>query len=462
MSAVIGELASEPRAGRLQAEVLARNFGDLHPPLTRHEAFVESDRCYFCFDAPCMQACPTHIDIPLFIREIQAGNPDGAAKTIFDSNIMGGICARVCPVETLCEEACVRNLAEDKPVKIGMLQRYATDHMMEGAEMEGAEHPYRRAASTGKRVAVVGAGPAGLACAHRLALHGHDVTIFDARPKAGGLNEYGIAAYKAPDDFAQREVDFILAIGGITVETGRALGRDFSLATLKEEFDAVFLGMGLAGVNALGAEGETARGALDAVDWIAELRQASDLAGVPVGRRVVVIGGGMTAVDAAVQSKLLGADEVTIVYRRGQAEMKASLWEQDLAKTRGVRILHWARPMRLVADALGNVAGIELARTGLADGRLADTGETLTLPADMVFKAIGQTFVPGPLNGSAEAIRLEGGRIAVDEERRTSMRGVWAGGDCVAGGEDLTVAAAQDGKLAAESIHRVLANSLGP
>ena len=248
---------------------------------------------------------------------------------------------------------------------------------------------------------MVGAGPAGLACAHRLALHGHDVVIFDAREKPGGLNEYGIAAYKTVDDFAQREVDFILAIGGIRIETGKALGRDFSLADLRQDFDAVFLGMGLAGVNALGAEGEAAAGALDAVDWIAELRQARDMAELPIGRRVVVIGGGMTAVDAAVQSKLLGAEEVTIVYRRGQAEMKASVWEQDLAKTRGVRVLHWARPLRLIADASGNVHAIALERTQLDEsGRLAATGEIVTLPADMVFKAIGQTFVAGPLDGA--------------------------------------------------------------
>jgi glutamate synthase (NADPH/NADH) small chain len=287
-------------------------------------------------------------------------------------------------------------------------------------------------------------------------MHGHDVVVFDARPKAGGLNEYGIAAYKTVDGFAQREVDFILSIGGIHVEAGKALGRDFALGELKENFDAVFLAMGLAGVNALGAEGDDAGGALDAVDWIAELRQADDLSKLPIGRRVVVIGGGMTAVDAAVQSRLLGAEEVTIVYRRGQDDMKASRYEQELAQTRGVKIMFWAKPLRLLADERGNVHAIALERTRLEAGRLMGTGEIVTLPADLVFKAIGQTFVSAPLDGAAQAIRLDGGRIAVDAERRTSMPGVWAGGDCVAGGEDLTVAAAQDGKLAAESIHRAL------
>ena len=452
MSAAEGTVP-EVRSGLLGAEDYRRNFSDLHPRLTDHEAIVEADRCYFCHDAPCIQACPTSIDIPLFIRQIATGNPKGSAKTIFASNILGGMCGRVCPVETLCEEACVREYAEGKPVKIGMLQRYATDHLI-----DTGEQPFARAPSTGKRVAVVGAGPAGLACAHRLAMHGHDVVIFDARRKPGGLNEYGIAAYKTPDDFAQREVDFILSIGGIELQAGKALGRDFPLTDLKEDFDAVFLAVGLAGVNALGAEGENAQGAIDAVDWIAELRQAEDLATMPVGRHVVVIGGGMTAVDAAVQSKLLGAEEVTIAYRRGPAEMKASRWEQELAQTRGVRILHWVKPVRLLTDGNGHVHAVALEHTRMEEGRLAGTGDIFTLRADMVFKAIGQTFEPGPLNGSASAVRLEAGRIWVDEERRTSMPGVWAGGDCVWGGEDLTVAAAQDGKVAAESIHRALSS----
>ncbi len=233
---------------RLAPDTYSSNFGDLHPPLDRHEAHVEADRCYFCYDAPCQQACPTEIDIPLFIREISTDNPLGAAKTIFDQNILGGMCARVCPTETLCEEACVRMEAEGKPVKIGQLQRYATDEAMARDTQF-----YERAPDTGKTIAVIGAGPAGLACAHRLSMHGHSVTIFDARPKPGGLNEYGIAAYKAPGGFAQQEVDYITGIGGITIENGMALGRDITLADLRERFDAVFIGVGLADVNALGS-----------------------------------------------------------------------------------------------------------------------------------------------------------------------------------------------------------------
>jgi dihydropyrimidine dehydrogenase (NAD+) subunit PreT len=308
-----GMLREGIAAGRLTAEQYAENFSDLHPPLDKHEAIVESDRCYFCYDAPCMNACPTSIDIPLFIREIQTGNPLGAAETILEQNILGGMCARVCPTETLCEEACVRMEAEGKPVRIGELQRYATD-----AAMATNAQFFTRAPATGKKVAVVGAGPAGLACAHRLAVHGHDVTIFDARPKPGGLNEYGIASYKTVDNFAQAEVDYVTAIGGITIVNEKRLGQDFSLAELVEQYDAVFLGFGLGGVNALRAEGEDAEGVENAVDFIAELRQASDLSSLPVGRSVVVIGGGMTAIDAGVQAKLLGAEEVTIAYRRGK------------------------------------------------------------------------------------------------------------------------------------------------
>lgn len=443
-----GLFAKGVAAGRLSPEQYADNFSDLHEPFTEHEAHVEADRCYFCYDAPCMTACPTSIDIPLFIRQIATDNSLGSAKTIFDQNILGGMCARVCPTETLCEEACVREHAEGKPVQIGRLQRYATD-----VAIAGNVQFYERAAPTGKRVAVVGAGPAGLSCAHRLALHGHDVVVFDAHDKPGGLNEYGIAAYKTPHGFAQQEVDYITAIGGITIETGKALGRDLSLSGLVNDYDAVFLGMGMAGVNALRTEGEDA--ALDAVDYIAGLRQATDLSIVPVGRRVVVIGGGMTAIDVAVQAKLLGAEEVTICYRRGKEQMNASMFEQDLAAATGVTIRHWLAPRRVLAEE-GGTTGIELEYTRLDGETLVGTGETITLAADQVFKAIGQTFVAGALNGSGESVLLEHGRIKTDEEGRTSLDKVWAGGDCVFGGDDLTVSAVAMGRDAAESIHRAL------
>ncbi len=436
-------------AGRLDAADYGKNFSDIHPPLSAHEAVVESDRCYFCFDAPCTNACPTSIDIPMFIRKIGTGNVEGAAETIFSANILGGMCARVCPTETLCEEACVRNLAEEKPVRIGLLQRHATDHYLDHHAAYGV-----RAPATGRKVAVVGAGPAGLACAHELALKGHAVTIFEARGKAGGLNEFGIATYKATDNFAQREVDFVLGIGGITIEAGKALGRDITLASLKADFDAVFLGLGLQAVNALGVEGEETAGVIDAVRWIEDLRQSSDKSRLEVGARVVVVGGGMTAVDAAVQARKLGADEVTIAYRRGPMEMGASRYEQELAQMNGVRILHWVAPKAVVSE--GNaVAAVDFERTALdASGRLVGTGRTLRLPADQVMKAIGQTFVSQPVEN--QTIVLEGGRIATDADMRTSMAGVWAGGDCVRGGEDLTVQAVDHGKRAALSIHAAI------
>jgi glutamate synthase (NADPH/NADH) small chain len=431
---------------RLSKPDYAANFADLHPPLDDHEALVESDRCYFCHDAPCMAACPTSIDIPMFIREIQAGHPKSAAKTIFDQNILGGMCARVCPTETLCEEACVREAAEGKPVKIGQLQRYATDQAM-----TDEAHPYVRALTSGKRVAVVGAGPAGLACAHRLAMHGHDVLIYEARKKSGGLNEYGIAAYKTVDAFAQKEVDFILAIGGIGIEHGKALGKKLKLADLQKRFDAVFLGMGLQGVNALGAKDDDAEGVADAIGYIAEIRQAKQLSKLPVGRRVLVIGGGMTAIDVAVQSKLLGAEDVTILYRRGQDQMKASAYEQDLAQIKGVKIKHWVMPKKVLVKK-GKTVGLRCKYTVEVKGKLQGTGETFDLQADMIFKAIGQTYV----DSVGGTLALDGGRIRVDAERRTSLGGVWAGGDCAAGGKDLTVAAVDDGRRAAESIDAFL------
>ena len=427
-------------AGRLDKADYVDNFSDLHPPLDNHEALVAADRCYFCHDAPCITACPTDIDIPLFIRQIATGTPEAAARTILSQNILGGMCARVCPTETLCEQACVRETAEGKPVLIGQLQRYATDTLM-----ERRTHPFTRAPSTGKSVAVVGAGPAGLACAHRLATKGHDVTLYDGRNKPGGLNEYGIASYKSVDHFAEREVNWLMQIGGITLATGKVLGRDVTLDQLQSDFDAVFLGIGLGGVNALGLEGEDKGGILDAVDFIADLRQSSDLSNLPIGRDVVVIGGGMTAVDAAVQAKLLGALNVSLVYRRGRDRMNASVFEQDLAASKGVRIITNASPKAVHGN--GTIREIEFEYT---NNDLTPTGETVRLPADQVFKAIGQTLQGDNLP------TLEGRKIAVTGAGRTSVDGVWAGGDCATGGDDLTVTAVAEGRDAAEDIHTSL------
>lgn len=435
-------------AARLNLADYATRFGDAHPPLTRPQALIEAERCYYCHDAPCATACPTGIDIPSFIHRIAQDNNRGAARAILEANPLGGMCARVCPTEVLCEQACVRNTNEDKPVEIGSLQRYATDAFFAkpGAPL------FQRAAPTGKRIAVVGAGPAGLACAHGLAVRGHDVVLFDARPKLGGLNEYGLASYKTAGNFAQKEVEWLLSVGGIEVRTRQLLGRDMTLDSLLASHDAVFLGVGLSGVNALGIAEPTATGVRNAVDFIAELRQASDLSTLPVGRSVVVIGGGMTAVDAAVQARKLGAEEVTIAYRRGAESMSASHVEQQWAQTNGVTIRHFAAPKE-VLSADGAVTGVRFAATAVEGGRLVETGESFVIPADMVLKAIGQTYVPEPVG---QAIALTGGRIATDADGRTSLARVWAGGDCRAGGRDLTVEAVEHGKVAAVSIHAAL------
>jgi glutamate synthase (NADPH/NADH) small chain len=436
-------------AGRLTAEAYALRFCDSHAPLNLTQAQIEADRCYYCYDAPCTQACPTSIDVPQFIARIAQGNLRGAAQTILEANILGGMCSRVCPTENLCEQDCVRNTNEAKPVEIGSLQRFATDAYFAdpGAPL------FTRAAPSGKRVAVVGAGPAGLAAAHRLAVLGHDVVLFEARAKLGGLNEYGLASYKTTGNFAQQEIDWLLSIGGIEVRTEQVLGRDITVDGLVAAYDAVFLGLGLAGVNAIGIPEPRVSGLRAAVDFIADIRQAADLATVPVGRSVVVIGGGMTAVDAAVQAKKLGAREVTLVYRRGAEAMSASVDEQEWAQKNGVAIRHWAAPKEILAAA-GEVIGVRFAVTHADQaGKLAETGETFTLAADMVLKAIGQSFVVEPVGAFIE---LQGGRIAADEDGRTSNAKVWAGGDCRYGGLDLTVDAVDQGQRAALSIDVVL------
>jgi dihydropyrimidine dehydrogenase (NAD+) subunit PreT len=443
---------SDIAAGRLPGAQYAENFDDLNPTLDRDEAVIEATRCYFCYDAPCVEACPTSIDIPGFIRKIATDNVKGSAIRILEANIMGGACARVCPTEILCEDACVRNEQERKPVRIGRLQRYATDDLF----ARGIQ-PFERAAPSGMKAAVVGAGPAGLACAHALSRLGHEVTVFEAREKAGGLNEYGIAAYKVAHDFAQREVAFILSLGGIQIANGKALGRDFTLSDLRRDYGAVFLGIGLAGVKALELEGEALEGVQNAVDYIAGLRQAKNLSALPVGRKIVVIGGGNTAIDIAVQTKRLGAEDVTLVYRRGIDSMGATWHEREFAQTDGVKIKLWAKPLRLIGES-GKLRAVEFEYTQLdGKGRLAGTGDRFTLEADMCFKAIGQVLVPAPLaNGVNDVLEIKDGKLAVDGEFKTSLANVWAGGDMVERGQDLTVQAVADGKHAAEAIDRFL------
>ena len=438
------------KSHRLSKKEIEDNFSDLHAPLTPIEALIEADRCYFCYDAPCTTACPSDIDVPGFIQSIRSDNLTGAAEKILSENIFGGMCARDCPTEELCQQACVRNDHEDKPVEIGLLQRYATDSVLNnGVKL------FSRKKDTGKSIAVVGAGPAGISCAHRLSVLGHNITVYDAKDKLGGLNEYGIAAYKSTDDFAQQELDYILDIGGINIETGVELGKQINLEDLQKQFDAVFLGCGLGTVNQLNLDNENISGVIDAVEYIAKLRQARNKDELMVGKNIVVVGGGMTAIDIAVQSKLLGAEQVTIAYRRGKNAMAASEYEQALAKKHDVQIQYNLSPKQLISSD-SNVSAIEFdVMESNSDGSIKASGESTTFKADVVFKAIGQKLVTEGLSGN-NSLELQKGRIVVDENRKTSLTKVWAGGDCILDGDNLTVSAVQDGKLAAISINKTL------
>ena len=436
-------------SAQLDHATLAAQFTDLAPALNARQAQIESERCLYCYDAPCTRICPTEIDVASFIRNIATENINGAAKTILQQNILGGSCARVCPTEILCEDACVRNHdAEGVPVKIGLLQRFAIDHM------NFAAHPFARAALTGRTIAIVGAGPAGLACAHQLAMLGNDVVIFESLPKPGGLNEYGIAKYKLTDNFAQREVEFLLAIGGIAIQYGQTLGANLSLAQLNKDYAAVFLALGLGASRTLGLADEDALGLLPAVDYIAELRQADDLTQLRVPKCALVIGAGNTAIDMAVQIARLGCEDVTVVYRRGVESMSATHHEQEIAKANQVRIKTWAKPVQVLLDDAGRVRGMRFEKTRMLDGQVQASGESFELAADAIFKAIGQTLdMAQSLDRAHTELSIASDKITVDANFRTNLKGVYAGGDCIGPGQDLTVQAVQHGKLAARAIH---------
>lgn len=430
----------------LTTEQLNLNFQDLHKPLNQQQALAESDRCLYCYDAPCIQACPTSIDIPTFIHQIRSDDLLGAAQTILSQNIMGGTCARVCPTEVLCEEVCVLNTSIEQPVEIGLLQRHAVDHLINNTNKQ----PFTRAQTTGKHIAVVGAGPAGLSCAHRLATLGHDVSIYEAKAKSGGLNEYGLAAYKMVDDYAQQEVDFILNIGGITVKHEKTLGENLSLQQLTDNYDAVFIGIGLSQTYSLGLDKENIKGISDAVDFIEELRQTEDKLQVNIGNDVVVIGAGNTAIDAAVQAKRLGAENVTLVYRRGEQHMSATAFEVDLARKSGVTIKLWSTPIKIKGKS--KIKALQFAKTQLKDGKLVTTKEHYKLKTDCLLKAIGQKLDPSVLG----EIKTTQGKINIDDNYQTSQALIYAGGDAIKSGEDLTVQAVEDGKQAAIAIDQAL------
>ena len=434
------------KAGKVAMHGTDNGFSDLHQPYNMSQALLEASRCTYCYDAPCIKACPTGIDIPTFIHQIRTQNVKGAAKTILSENIMGGTCARACPTEVLCERACVRHHDQGKPVEIGLLQRYAVDQLMHSAD----EHPFVRAAQTGKRIAVVGAGPAGLSCAHRAALLGHTVTVFEAKPKPGGLNEYGLAAYKMVDDFAQKEVEFLLGIGGINIIYGQYLGENLNLEQLRTDYDAVFLSIGLGLCNQLKLDGENLSGVHDAIDFIEQLRQTADKSTMAVGQNVVVIGGGNTAIDAAIQAKQLGAKTVTLAYRRGQQNMTATEWEIDLARKNGVDVRFWLSPIKLTGDT--HISAITFEHTTVIAGRLVGTGKHQQISTDMVLKAVGQKLDASVLSG----VVIEHGKIQINDKYQTSIPGVYAGGDCIDTGEDLTVQSVEDGKRAAHAMGHTL------
>lgn len=443
------------KSNRLTTEEYQQNFADIHPPFDKKEgAVLEANRCIMCYDAPCTKMCPTHIDIPKFIKQVATNNVKGAAKTIFTSNIFGASCSKVCPVEKLCEGSCVYNLLHEEPIHIAKLQRYATENAL-----ENNWKLFERKASIGKKVAIVGAGPAGLSCAFYLAKEGTEVTVFDKEAKGGGLMTYGIAAYKVTPEFCEDEVNYITSIGGIEMKYHHELGKDVQLKDLQENYDAVFLGIGVGVARKLNIDGENAKGVEDAISYIYHLR-TNDFSQIPVGDKVVVIGLGMTAIDAATQAKRLGAKEVTIVYRRTGAEKPCTDVELDIAKLDGCKIEYLATPKEIISEN-GNIKSLICRRMKLGEpdesGRRSpiDTGETFEIPCDMLIKAAGQTPFKDLISNSE--LQNTDGKISINSQFETNLKGVFAGGDCINGGKEV-VDAVQDGKIAAQSILEYLLN----
>jgi len=427
----------------------ANALGELLPPLTANEAAVEAARCLMCYDAPCTHACPTHIDIPKFIKKIATENLRGSARTILESNLLGATCARVCPVQELCEGACVLG-AEHKPIAIGRLQRHAMDFAYGKGLL-----PFRPVTTTGKKVAVIGAGPAGLSCAGELAKRGHSVTLFEKREMAGGLSTYGIIGLREPVEVALAEVAMVARLG-VKIESGTELGKNFSVEQLTANFGAIFLSVGLGSTPALGIPGE--KHIIDGLEYIEQSKL--DAGKMMIGRRVVVIGAGNTAIDCATIAKRLGANEVMMVYRRGEKEMTAYAHEYDFIKREGVGFSFLTQPVRVHTEN-GAVKSLQCVRMTLgpadASGRpspQAVTGSEFSIIADQIVKAIGQEK---PSVATLLKLQTQKGFIRVNAEFETSLPGVFAGGDCIrARGAASTVMAVQDGKLAARVIHERL------
>ncbi len=441
-------------APKLRPEQYERNFSDISPRLTRQQALLESARCLFCYDAPCIKACPTHIDVPSFIKKIVTGNLKGSARVILTANILGESCGRVCPTEVLCEGACVMNKEGQKPIEIGRLQRYAVDYAL-----DNDIRFFRAGAPNGRRVACIGSGPASLACAADLAQWGYEAVVYDKNEMPGGLNTYGIAAYKTRAWESVREVKMVEDLG-VRFHQGIEVGSNVTLLDLEKLFDAIFVGVGLGETAELHLPGEELEGVHSAIEFI-ESTKTQPFERINVGCRVVVIGAGNTAIDVVTAARRLGAERVSIVYRRGEREMSAFRYEYELAQRDGV-IFHWnAQPVRLVGQ--GHVEGLECVRTRLVGGgrqaRVESVaGTEFVIPADMVVRALGQQPVLRFL-GSVPGLALNEGRVVVDPETgQTGNPKYFAGGDCVNGGREVVDAVAE-GMRAARGIDAWLRNS---
>ncbi len=424
------------------------NFSDYKPLFTNGSALVEANRCLFCYDAPCTIACPTSIDVPRFIKKISSRNLKGAAKTILDANILGASCARICPTEELCEGACVLNDLHGRPIKIGRLQRYATESVV---IEDTRELLFEKAPSNGKKVALIGAGPSSLGCATELAKLGYDCVCFDKNEKAGGLNTYAIADYKLSYKTAVKELEWIDQLG-VEIRSNTRVGKDVSMESLINDYDAIFLGIGLAGVGPISIPGEDLEGVMDCLDFIRELKTQPKESVSLKGKSVAVLGGGNTAIDAVTQSCRLDADKVYLVYRRTRDKMGAYTHEQELALHDGGVFVLEKQPVEIKGD--GKVEALVCAQTRSENGKLIITDELSTLKVDLVLRATGQSKHTSFL--SEVGIKLSDWNTPiVDENGKTSHEKIWSGGDCVSGGQEVVNAVAE-GKRAAEDIHNTL------
>jgi glutamate synthase (NADPH/NADH) small chain len=426
---------------------IAERFEDLHPPFAAQAAVIEANRCLNCFDAPCTAACPTHIDVPRFIKKIASGNLRGSALTIFDANILGASCSRVCPVAVLCEGACVMHRYNEEPIQIGRLQRHAMEHFYNS----GAPLPRKGTQERVGKIACVGAGPASLSCAAELGLRGFQVTVFDKMPLAGGLNTYGVAEYKLRSIDSLREVELIRSLG-VAFEV-MEVGSEEDLERLEREFDFIFLGVGLGAMHRLDIPGAEQPGVVDALQFIASYKTGEP---VPVGRKVVVVGAGNTAIDAANAAKRLGAEEVHILYRREEKDISAFSHEYEHAKQEGIQF-HWKTVPVAVHHDKGRLASIECAGVSCGDDgefrRSPDSG--FDLECDLIIPAIGQAALVEFLS-TCRDLELEQGRVVIDRVTgQTTNPRYFAGGDCVNGGREVVDAVA-DGKRAALGIAQVL------